>query len=107
MSLDKSVKKDKNVRNAKTEVVNMIANKENNVSKVKLIIEAFEKNVKCGQDAKNEKDIIEVNKTVKRKKDAFKVLMESSKKLGGRTPSPSRKHPRKKMIGQRNNMEKN
>ena len=40
------------------------------------------------------------------KKDVFKVLMVSSRRLGDMTPSPRRKHPKKKMIGKLNNLEK-
>ena len=63
--------------------------------------DAFENNIKMKGNADGELDKTEVNKYKKPTKDAFKVLMESSQNLGALTPSPRRKNPKLKVIGQR------
>ena len=96
--MDKSSKKDKNTVNVKTEVVNKIK-----TSKVKLLVEEFEKNMEGA--SKTEIGVVDKD-SFATKKDVFKVLMDSSRRLGDMTPSPRRKHPKKKMIGKLNNLEK-
>ena len=68
-------------------------------SKVKLIIEAFENNMKVRDTEAVNNDNIEVKNKCK---DAFKLMMESSKKFGGgQTPSPGRKVQKRRNLSLR------
>ena len=95
---DKTNKTDKT---DKTVIVSKEKDKETKTSKIKLIIDAFENNIQLNNKASREPDNIDVQKYKKPTKDAFKVLMGSSQNLGTLTPSPRRKNPKTKVIGQR------
>ena len=58
---------------------------------MKLIVDAFEKNVKVKGKVEDQNDVNELDSPMKPTLNAFKVMMESSRHLKGLTPSPYKK----------------
>ena len=98
--IEKGSKKDKISTPVKTNVV-----KEIKTSKVKLMVEAFEKNINMEGASRKRSDVVDLS-SIAGKMNAFQVLMDNSRRFGETTPSPRRKNPRKKTIGKLHNLQK-